>query len=321
MTLRPTGIHHVSALTNDIVRNHAFYTGVMGLRLVKKTVNQDDPGMYHLFYADAVGSPGSDMTFFDMPRAASERKGNNSITLTTFRVNGQASLRYWAERLSEHGIDHNGIVERDGRLHLDFDDHDGLPVSLVDDGGIGEAHPWDQSPVPAEHQLRGLGYSAITVPALGPTHEFLTKVFNLTPERTYPHPEAPEHEVHVYRMDAPGPAGEVHVAVRPDLPRARYGSGGVHHVALRIPDYEQYHQWTARLASTGMDFSGEVDRYYFRSLYIREPGGILFELATDGPGFQSDEPQEHLGETLALPPFLEPQRDAIETRLRPIAAT
>lgn len=317
-TLRLTGIHHVSALTNDIAGNHDFYTRVMGLRLVKKTVNQDDPSMYHLFYADAVGSPGSDMTFFDMPRAAREHKGNRSISRTTFRVNGRAALEYWAGRLTEHDVDHSGVITRDGRLHLDFDDPDGLPVSLVDDGGVGDAHPWRRSPVPAEHQLRGLGYSAITVPELGPTHDFLTGVLNLEADRTYPHPDAPEHQVHVYRMDAEGPAAEVHVAVRPDLPNARYGSGGVHHVALRVPDYEQYHRWTERLERTGMYFSGEVDRYYFRSLYVREPGGILFELATDGPGFHSDEPLERLGETLALPPFLAGRRAEIEAGLRPI---
>lgn len=318
MTLELTGMHHVSALTNDIARNHDFYTRVMGLRLVKKTVNQDDPSMYHLFYADAVGSPGSDMTFFDMPRAAREHKGNRSITRTTFRVDGETSLAYWAQRLNEHGIELSGVVERDGRLHLDFEDLDGLPVSLVDDGGVRDAHPWDGSPVPEQHQLRGLGYSVITVPELGPTHDFLAGVLNLEADRSYPHPDAPEHEVHVYLMAGEGPAAEVHVAVRPDLPRARYGSGGVHHLALRVPDDERYHQWTQRLEDAGVDFSGEVDRYYFRSLYVREPGGILFELATDGPGFQSDEPQESLGETLALPPFLEGRRGEIEARLRPV---
>lgn len=316
--LRLTGIHHVSALTNDIQGNHDFYTGVMGLRLVKKTVNQDDPSMYHLFYADALGSAGTDMTFFDMPLAARERRGNRSISRTTFRVNGEASLRYWEERLAAHGVSHSGVTRRDGRLHLDFEDKDGFVASLVDDGGVGDAHPWDLSPVPAEHQIRGLGYSVITVPELGPTHDFLTGVFNLRASRTYPHPESPSDAVHVYLLQGEGPAAEVHVAVRPGLGRTRYGSGGVHHVALRVPNDEQYHLWTRRLEETGMAFSGEVDRYYFRSLYIREPGGILFELATDGPGFSSDEPTETMGQTLALPPFLEPDRAKIEAKLKPL---
>lgn len=317
--LQLTGTHHVSALTNDIHGNHDFYTRVMGMRLVKKTVNQDDPSMYHLFYADGLGSAGTDMTFFDMPLAGPERRGNRSISRTTFRVAGEAALRYWAQRLTDHGLAHSGIVTRDARLHLDFEDPDGLVVSLVDDGGVGEAHPWSGSPVPAEHQLRGLGYSVITVPELAPTHEFLTAVFNMTAARTYPNADAGGAHVHVYSMLGSGPAAEVHVAVRPDLPRARYGSGGVHHVALRVPNEAEYHAWTRRLEGTGMEFSGEVDRYYFRSLYIREPGGILFELATDGPGFASDEPLAGLGETLALPPFLQPRRAQIEARLKPIA--
>ncbi len=316
--LRLTGTHHVSALTNDIKGNHDFYTTVMGLRLVKKSVNQDDTSMYHLYYGDELGSPGTAMTFFDMPLAARERRGNRSISRTTFRVSGEATLRYWQERLTEHGLTTSGPHEVDGRPRLDFEDEDGLVVSLVDDGGVGEARPWLASPVPPEHQIRGLGYSEITVPELAPTHEFLTGVFNLKTDHTYPHPEAPEHEVHVYRMNAEGPASELHVAVRPDLPRASYGSGGVHHVALRVPDYEEYHRWTERLQATGRPFSGEVDRFYFRSLYIREPGGILFELATDGPGFHHDEPLEALGESLALPPFLEPHRSEIEASLQPL---
>lgn len=316
--LHLTGIHHVSALTKDIEGNHDFYTRVLGLRLVKRTVNQDDPRMYHLFYADAFGSPGTDMTFFDMPRAAREHRGHGSITRTTFRVHGEATLRYWSQRLSEHGTKHAGVVTRDDRLHLDFEDPDGLPASLVDDGGVGEAHPWDRSPVPAEHQIRGLGYSVVTVPKLAPTHAFLTRVLTLVPDRTYPLEHAPGRAVHVYRMHAAGPAAEVHVAVRPDLPRARYGSGGVHHLALRVPDEAQYHAWTRRLEETGVPFSGEVDRHYFRSLYVRDPGGILFELATDGPGFGVDETLDDLGRAVALPPFLEGRRAEIEAHLTPI---
>lgn len=316
--LKLTGTHHVSALTNDIGGNHDFYTNVMGMRLVKKTVNQDDVGMYHLYYGDAMGSAGTGMTFFDMPLAAREQRGNRSISRTTFRVAGEASLRYWADRLTRLGVKNSGPKTVDGRLHLDFEDKDGFVASLVDDGGVGEAQPWEHSPVPAEHQIRGLGYSQITVPELAPTHDFLTHVLHLEPDRNYAHPETPEHEVHVYRMNGEGPAAELHVAVRPDLPHAKYGSGGVHHVALRVPNDEQYHLWTQRLAGTGRSFSGEVDRYYFSSLYIREPGGILIELATDGPGFHHDEPLETMGQTLALPPFLEAQRSQIEARLKPL---
>lgn len=317
--LRPTGIHHVSALTNNIQGNHDFFTDVLGMRLVKKTVNQDDPGMYHLFYADGLGTPGTEMTFFDMPLAAREQRGNRSITLTTFRVNGQAALNYWQRRLDEHGVKNSGVITRDGRLHLDFEDPDGFLGSLVDDGGLGEAHPWHQSPVPAPHQIRGLGYSAVVVPDLAPTHDFLTRVLNLATTRTYPHPDAEQDTVHVYTMNAQGPAAEIHVAVRPGLPRARYGSGGVHHIALRVPTSEQLSQWTMHLEANGVSFDGEIDRYYFRSSYIRGPGGILFELATDGPGLDRDEPLATMGQTLALPPHLRPHRAEIEARLKPLS--
>jgi len=317
--LQLTGMHHVSALANDIRMNHAFYTTVMGMRLVKKTVNQDDTSMYHLFYADGVGSPGSDLTYFDMPLAARERKGNRSITRTTLRVHGEDTFAYWVDRFDAHDVPHGEVAQRRGVTHLDFEDPHGLPLSLVDDGGLGSAHPWEASPVPTRHQVRGLGYMEFTVPELGPTDAFLTGVLNLEREAVHPLDDGTPDEVHVYRMHAEGPAGELHVAVRPELPLARYGSGGVHHLALRIPNEEQYHAWTARLREAGAQFSGEVDRYYFKSLYVREPGGILIELATDGPGFDVDEPLDALGEGLALPPFLEPRRAEIEARLKPLS--
>ena len=316
--LKLTGIHHVSALTNDIQGNHDFYTQVLGMRLVKKTVNQDDVSMYHLFYADALGTPGTDMTFFDMPRAAREHRGNRSISRTTFRANGGDSLRYWADRLTHHGVQNSGVITRDDRLHVDFEDKDGFVASLVDDGGVGEAHPWEHSPVAAEHQIRGLGYSAVTVPELAPTHGFLTGVLNLETLRTYPNHEAPEHTVHVYGMNAEGPAAEVHVAVRPDLPPARLGAGGVHHVAFRAPDDRTHRAWLDRLTDMRVPNSGWVDRFWFRSIYFREPGGVLFEIATDGPGFAIDEDPATLGETVVLPPFLEPHRSRIVGALKPL---
>lgn len=306
----------MSALSKDIRRNVGFYTGVLGLRLVKRTVNQEDPTMYHLFYGDAVGSPGSDMTFFDMPMAARERRGNNSITRTTFRANGRESLDYWADRLAGHGSTNLGVVERDGRLHVDFEDPDGVVVSLVDDGGEGAATPWDGSPVPTRHQLRGLGYGGVTVPDLAPTHDFLTEVFNMRAVREYSLPEA--GVVHVYEMGAVGPAAEIHVAVRPGLPRARYGAGGVHHIALRVPGLTELRAWAERIEGAGSRTTGVVDRYYFSSLYVREPNGIMFELATDGPGFLQDETAGELGTALALPPFLRDRRAEIEGGLVPL---
>jgi glyoxalase family protein len=215
-----TGVHHVSAVSAHISRSHEFYSGALGMRPVIKSVNQDDTSMYHLFFGDGAGTPGSDMTVFDIPLAAPEHRGNNSITLTTFRVNGLGSLEYWVTRFDALGIPHSGITTRDARSVLNFDDSEGTPLSLIDDGGTGEAAPWDESPVPAEHQIRGLGYTVITVPELGPTHQFLRNGLGLHPDHEYPVADAPEYSVHVYRIGQGGAHAEVHVIVRDDLPRA-----------------------------------------------------------------------------------------------------
>jgi glyoxalase family protein len=316
MTLHLTGMHHVSAVSAHIGRTHHFYTRVLGMRPVIKTVNQDDPSMYHLFFGDGVGSPGSDMTVFDIPRAAAERRGNNSVSLTSFRVAGEETLTYWAERLEEEDVVHGGITERDGRAVLDFADPEGTPLSLADDGGAGETFPWDASPVPAERQIRGLGYTVITVPSLEATDRFLTDALGLERDHSYAVRGAAEFRTHVYRMGEGGAHAEVHVVVRDDLPRARYGAGGVHHVALRVPDGQRMDHWAQRLHRLGYPNSGVVDRHYFTSVYVREPNHVLFELATEGPGFDVDGPLD--GERLSLPPFLEPRRGEIEARLKPL---
>ena len=318
-TLQLAGIHHVSAVSANIGRSHDFYTRVLGLRPVIKTVNQDSPTMYHLFFGDGAGSPGSDMTIFDIPRAAKERRGKNSITRTAFRISGDATFEYWVARLDELGIAHGGIVTRDGRRVIDFDDSEGTPLALIDDGGAGEAFPWDRSTVPAEHQLRGLGYTTITVPELQPTHEFLAEALGLRHDHTYPVADAPQFQVHVYRIGEGGAHAEVHVIVRDDLPRVRPGAGGVHHVALRVPEGQQLSDWADRLDSYEYGNSGIVNRHYFRSVYVREPNHVLFELATDGPGFWVDGPLD--ADRLSLPPFLEPRRTEIESALKPLHPT
>jgi glyoxalase family protein len=313
-----TGIHHLTAVTADVRGNHRFYTQVMGMRLVKRSVNQDDVSAYHLFYSDAAGSPGNDLTFFDwsVPR---ERRGTHSVTRTSLRVNGGASLEWWSARLAEHGVAAAEVVERDGRLTLDFEDPEGQRLALVDDGGLGDQPvPWERSPVPAEHQVRGLGPIVMSVPDLRRTEPILTRAMNLRPVREYPHPEDARHTVHVFEMGEGGPHAELHVAVQPDLPVVSPGAGGVHHVAFRTPTEDEYHAWTARLTEMRIPNSGEIDRYYFRSLYFREPNGVLFEIATDGPGFAVDEDPATLGESVVLPPFLEPRRAAIVANLKPI---
>ena len=311
-----SGIHHLTAVSADAPGNVRFYSKLLSLRLVKKTVNQDDVSAYHLFYADGLASPGSDITFFDFP-APREKRGNNSITRTGMRVAGAASLRWWQQRLKAAGVTLADIAERDGRLTLDFEDPEGQRLALVDDGGKGSANAWAKSPVPVEHQIHGLGPITITVPEIEPTEMALTHVMNMTKLRDYPHPESNRDRVHVFGMNGEGPAAELHVAVRPDLPVAHPGAGGVHHVAFRAPD-KDYDYWADRLRGLRIPNSGKVDRYWFRSLYFREPNGVLFEIATDGPGFAVDEPMEKLGETLVLPPFLEGRRAQIEAGLKPL---
>jgi glyoxalase family protein len=285
-----TGIHHLTAISSKPRDNLKFYTGLLGMRLVKKTVNQDDVSAYHLFYADGKANPGTDLTFFDFP-AAPEHRGTNSISRTGLRVAGEASLKFWRERLKEAG-DHVGdIVEVDGRLTLPFEDGEGQRLVLIDDGGVGPSSPWERSPVPAEHQIRGLGPIVLNVHDLARTAAVLTDVMNMRRVRDYSAPDA-NAQVHVFAMAEGGPAAELHVIEGKDLPFAQQGAGGVHHVAFRTPDEAQYHAWTARLNEMRIRNSGEVDRFYFRSLYFREPNGILFEIATDGPGFASDEPMD-----------------------------
>jgi glyoxalase family protein len=312
-----TGIHHLTAVSADAPGNKRFYTDTLGMRLVKKTVNQDDVSAYHLFYADGVAAPGSDLTFFDWP-VRREKRGTHAIVRTGLRVSGDKTLDWWKQRFAEKGVTHEPIVTRDGRATLDFEDPEGQRLSLVDDGGVGEAHPWVKSTVPAEHQIRGLGPITMSVPDLRPTDAVLTKVMNTRPVRTYANAANGGREVHVYAMGEGGAASELHVAVEPGLPIAEQGAGAVHHVAFRTPDDTQYDAWAERLNALRIPNSGRVDRFYFRSLYFREPNGILFEIASDGPGFGVDEAMDKLGEKLVLPPFLESKRKQIEAGLKAI---
>jgi glyoxalase family protein len=308
------GIHHLTAITADATGNLAFYTRVLGLRLVKKTVNQDDTSAYHLFYADGKATPGSDVTFFDWP-VGRERRGTHAITRTALRVGSPASLAWWHDRLLEAKVRTAEIVDTAGYRSLDFEDPEGQRLRLVDDNGAGTSHPWAESPVPVAHQIRGLGPITLSVPDVKPTATVLTDVLNMTEVRRH---TLGNGSLHVFAMGDAGPAAELHVAVEPHLPVAGQGAGGVHHVAFRTPSVETLHHWTDRLASFRLASSGEVERYYFRSLYFREPNGILFEIATDGPGFAVDEPLESLGQRLSLPPFLEARRAGIEAGLKPL---
>ncbi|SFL60134.1 glyoxalase family protein [Paenibacillus sp. 1_12] len=315
------GIHHLSAMTGDAPGNFKFYTEVLGMRLIKKTVNQDDTSAYHLFYGDERGNPGTELTFFDFPGIGPTRAGASSISGTSLRVPSDAALEYWLERFTEHGVKHTAIIAYAGRNVIFFEDPEGQQLSLVSDetnSGVTGGIPWDQSPVPAQFSIIGLGPVKLTVRKPDSTLAAL-KLIGFTEKNRIPALVNGQEDIIVMQVGAGGSGAEVQVEPRNDLSVAALGKGGVHHVAFRVDDNEELLKWIEVLNKAGLRNSGFVERYYFRSLYFREPNGILFELATDGPGFDTDEPFETLGESLALPPFLEDQRQSIEANLKPLA--
>lgn len=308
------GIHHVSAITANAERNYHFYTEILGMRLVKKTVNQDAPSMYHLFYADKKGSPGTDLTFFEIDRAGHTYPGNQSISTTSLRVKDDQALEYWQKRLLEHDVRLDPIQTRMGRKTLAFRDHEDQRLMLVSDEtnhGVKEGMPWTQSPVPEHAAIRGLGPVYLTVQDLSATESVLTELLGFEKTGSY-------DSYKVYSTGEGGTGAEVHIEELPDAPREKPGRGSVHHVAFRVDNEEELRKWQEKIQASGFPNSGLVDRYYFKSLYFREANHILFELATDGPGFATDEDPEHLGEELALPPFLEDRREEIEADLTPL---
>ena len=313
-----SGLHHVTAVTANAKQNLAFYTNVLGLRLVKKTVNQDDVSAYHLFYGDEQGHAGTEVTFFDWAGMAPNIPGTGGISEIGLRVPDREALGYWVQRFDELGVEHAGIEEFAGHATLRFRDPEGQRLALVAGGSDAEFSPWRKSPVPPEHQIRGLSHIGLTVARLEPTERTLLEVLGFRKVGEFPSLEHPAVTTHLYESRAGGPGTEVRVDARPDLRPAQLGSGGVHHVAFRAANDEEHLAWRDRVRAAGLGITDVIDRFYFKSLYFREPGRILFEIATDGPGFATDEDAEHLGEGLALPPFLEPHRAAIEAGLKPL---
>lgn len=312
------GIHHVSAITKQARENVRFYTEILGMRLVKKTVNQDDPSIYHLFYADKKGSPGTDLTFFEIPMAGSTYQGNNSISLTTLRVPSDRSLEFWQNRFTEMAVTHESVQERAGRKTLAFTDFEGQRLMLVSDEdnvGVAGGVAWERADIPEEHRIVGLGPVQLTVANFAGIEKLLINVLGFRKKTVY---AAVDSEFVVFEVAEGGTGAEVHVEHRTDLPMERPGRGSVHHVAFRVSDEAELFAWVDRLQQNRVPNSGVIDRFYFQSIYLRDPNGITIELATDGPGFDVDEPMETLGETLALPPFLEEHREEIEARLTPL---
>jgi glyoxalase family protein len=307
--MKLNGLHHVTAVTAKARENYRFYTEVLGMRLVKKSVNQDDVSAYHLFYADKLGTPGTDLTFFDWAAIGPNRNGPGSI--------GHTALEWWANRLTRQGLEHSDIVNFHGHELLNFTDPEGQHLSLVnDEGAAGGGTPWERSPIPAEYAIRGLYASTLIVRQLELTELVLTEVMGY--ERAAEYQTGPNERTVVYELAGGGAGNEIWVVEQPGQPAGQLGAGGVHHIAFRVADREAQRYWRERLVSVGLGVSDFIDRFYFQSIYFRIPGGILFEIATDGPGFTADEDLATLGERLALPPFLEPHRAMIEAGLKPL---
>jgi len=311
------GIHHVTAITSSAEKNYEFFTYVLGMRLVKKTVNQDDIQTYHLFFADDVGSAGTDMTFFDFPGIPKGVHGTNEISKTSFRVPSDAAIEYWVKRFDRLGVKHTGIKEQFGKKTLSFVDFDDQHYQLISDEnnqGIAAGTPWQKGPIPLDYAITGLGPILVRVANFDYFKEMMEKVL-LFKEI------ANEGSFHLFEVGEGGNGAQVVVEYNAILPQARQGFGTVHHAAFRVEDRSVLEEWIGHMESFGFQTSGFVDRFFFGSLYARVAPQILFEFATDGPGFMGDEPYETLGEKLSLPPFLEPKRAQIESMVRPIDTT
>lgn len=307
------GIHHITAIADDPQRNIDFYTSVLGLRLVKVTVNFDDPASYHLYYGDGHGRPGTILTFFAWPGARRGRPGNDQVTATSFSV-PKNSFDFWTARLTVTGVASDRLLDRFGQPVLSFADPDGLPVELVEVSELDAAHMWEGSDVPAQFAIHGLHGATLSETGYERTSQLLTEVmgFRLLGREQNLFRYQPGHS-------HPNGAGRVlDVVCAPAGAGGRIAVGTVHHIAFRTPDDAQQREWLGELTQLGYNVSPVMDRVYFHSIYYREPGGILFEIATDSPGFAIDEPVEDLGETLQLPPWLEPLRGRIEIALPPL---
>lgn len=304
------GIHHVTAISGDAQENLDFYAGVLGLRLVKRSVNQDAPDTYHLFYADAEGTPGTDLTFFPWPRMGPARLGIGLGVEVSFSIL-PGSLPYWQERLAQHGVQVEALELRFGETVLPFVDPHGMRLALVATDAPIATTPWPDSPVPAAHQLRGMHSVRVWERDLSVTADFLTGALGFRQAGS-------EDGWHRYSVDGGGAGRLIDVQELPDERRGAWGTGGIHHIAWRVQDTAEEMAVRAQVAAAGLQPTAQIDRFWFKSVYFKEPGGVLFELATDGPGFGIDEDTARLGEQLILPPWLEPQRREIAAGLPPL---
>ena len=311
------GIHHVTAITSSAEKNYQFFTYTLGMRLIKKTVNQDDIQTYHLFFTDEAGSPGTDMTFFDFPNIPKGQHGTNEIHRTGFRVPSDEALDYWVKRFDHYAVEHEGITEQFGKQVINFIDFDQQQYQLISDqhnSGVPAGIPWQDGPVPNEYQILGLGPIHITIDRFDFFDKVLTQILGFEQIKNH-------DNTYLYEVGEGGNGAQVLVHHLTNQKEARQGYGTVHHVAFRVEDRAALDGWIEYLPQFGLSTSGYVDRFFFESLYARVAPQILFEWATDGPGFLGDEPYETLGEKLSLPPFLEAKREEIEQAVRPIVTT
>jgi glyoxalase family protein len=296
------GIHHITAIASDPQRNVDFYTKLLGLRLVKRTVNFDDPSSYHFYFGDRIGTPGTIITFFPWPGARRGTRGNSQVVATSFAI-PQGSLNHWSDHLKERSISVENI-SRFGEQGLRFTDPDGLLLELI-------ASPQDGDGAPNEHAVGGFHAPTLQVQDSIPTQKLLTETLGF--EQI-----AEEGSRRRFSLGTGSTSTRLDLIERPDDPHGNIAAGTVHHIAFRTPNDEEQLKWREKLVDLGFAVSPVMDREYFHSIYFREPNGILFEIGTEGPGFAIDEPAEHLGESLKLPKQYEAQRNEIEQALPPI---
>ncbi len=304
-----TGLHHITALASDAQKNYEFYAGILGLRLVKKTINFDAPEVYHLYYGNEKGSPGTIMTFFPYPGLPKGRKGKGQLTVTSFSIS-QNAVDYWIKRLAKFHIKHEPLQQRfDDELFIYFEDNDGLGLELV-------ANSRDKRPgftygnIPREYAIKGFYGMTLSEEGYERTAGLLTEQMN--------HAYVAE-KGNRFRYSASGKPGDfVDILCQPDTLRGQGGAGTIHHVAFATATEATQLEAREKLARIGFNITPVIDREYFHSVYFREPGGVLFEIATLPPGFAVDESPAHLGETLKLPPWEEKNRTFIEKELAPI---
>lgn len=303
------GIHHVTCITGDVQKCVDFYVGVLGLRFVKKSINQDLPDTYHIYFGDYVGSPGTAMTFFGWPTWPKQRAGSGQVTTVSFQV-PRGSLDFWSGRLKNLGIEHSRAARFDTDL-LVLRDADGIAIELVGDATDERWQPWKEGPVDPDRQIRGFHSVSLTVAEAEATADLLTQTMGFRQAGA-------EGRRTRFETGGGGPHAIVEVVESPEGPAGEESIGTVHHVAWRTADAQTQTAWRQKLLAAGRNVTPVIDRWYFKSIYYREPGGVLYEIATDSPGFTIDEPPEKLGTSLSLPPWFQVRRELLDETLPPI---